>query len=125
MLQLISAVQVGGCLSCPPLGKGLMTAKLLYICTVGTFTGAAQIRYCCWETLGSGEQPIWSNSANPVLPQFSCFTESAARNVLAPWEEASTAAAHALMFARTKGERPWFTPCLLAGAQARVQVVIA
>lgn len=31
-----------------------------------------------------------------------------------PGRKASTAAAHTLMFARTKGERPWFTPCLLA-----------
>lgn len=31
-----------------------------------------------------------------------------------PGRKASTAAAHALMFVRTKGERPWFTPCLLA-----------
>lgn len=59
-----------------------MTVKLLYI--VGTFISAAQIRCCCWQALGSGGQPVWSNSANLVLPQFPYLTEPAA---LAPWEE--------------------------------------
>lgn len=60
--------------------------------------------------------PLWSKSANPVLPQFPCAAEPAARCVWLPGRKAGTAAAHVLalaMFARAKGECPWFTPCLL------------
>lgn len=99
MLQLISAVQGGGCQNCPPLGKGLETAKLLYICTIGTLTSAAQIRCCCWQAPGSGGQPVLSNSANPVLPQFPCLAEPAARCVWLPGRKVGTAAAHVLALA--------------------------
>lgn len=40
--------------------------------------------------------PVWSKSANPVLPQFPCVAEPAARCVWLPGRKAGTAAAHVL-----------------------------
>lgn len=46
-----------------------------------------------------GGQPVWSNSANLVLPQFPCLAELAAQCVWLPRRKAGTAAAHVLALA--------------------------
>lgn len=69
-MQLVDVVQGGSYLSCCPLGKELVTAKLLYICTVGTFTTATQIRCCCWQAPGSGDCRSGPNQQILCCPSF-------------------------------------------------------
>lgn len=105
-----------------------MTAELLYICTGGTFTSAAQIRRCRWQAPGSGDSQSGPNQQIPRCPSFPAWLSlllgapgsPAVRQALRQptcWRPA--------VFACTKGERPGFTPWLLGLRHVFMQLLRA